>query len=311
VAKRSVASVKDRLPAAQVFLTTPFKSDDLSVDTDGVLRNAELLVAAGARVLVSTPGTGEFSSLTVHERVEVAATLLQGIGTEILVIPTVGGCEDEASSAIEQLEREGAEAFLVRPVPGSSSDSDIASYFGAIASKMGAVLIPEVVGNPSFDLLRTLCSLPNVIAVKWSGRDVGYFRDIIHRLAEFEVSWICGLGEMYAPFYSLAGACGYTSGLMNLVPRLSLELQRLLAERDFSSSMRILADVAPLNGLRTRRGGANSICALKKGLDLLGMVGGTARPPHGELCMEDRDELSAILAKMAAQGYCAQPRGAR
>lgn len=311
MARQSLTSVKDRLPAAQVFLTTPFRGDDLSVDTDGVLRNAELLVEAGARVLVSTPGTGEFSSLTVDERVEVAATLLQGVGTEVLMVPTVGGCEDEVSSAIRQLECEGAEAFLVRPVSGSSSDSDIASYFGAIASKTEAALIPEVVENPSFELLQTLCSLPNVIAVKWSGRDVGYFRDIVHRLSESEVSWICGLGEMYAPFYSLAGACGYTSGLMNLVPRLSLELQRLLAERDFAGCMRFLADVAPLNGLRTRRGGANSICALKKGLDLLGMVGGAARPPHGELCMEDRDELSAILAKMAAQGYCARPRGVR
>ena|GEM_PF-615313 len=307
--RSSLEKVKNALAAAQVFLTTPFHREDLSVDLEGVAQNALALVKEGVRVLVATPGTGEISSLTTDERTAIATRLLREIKRDVLVIPTIGGAIQDIVKSAKQLEAKGARAFLVRPLAGSPSDAEIYEYFGGIASEVKAAVIPEVVGNPSAPLMDQISDVPNIIAVKWSGKDIGYFQGIVSRLAKANLSWICGLGEMYAPYFSLAGADGYTSGLMNLVPRLSIRLQGALARGDQEQALKLLTELTPLNELRTRREGGNSISVLKAGLDILGRVGGPVRSPHRELCSQDQVELEQVLADLVTKGFCGNQDG--
>ena len=143
---------------------------------------------------------------------------------------------------------------------------------------------------------RLAAACPNLVGVKYAVPNVLQFANIIHQAPTGRITWLCGLAEMWAPFFCLAGARGFTSGLAGLRPELSLNLLHHLQVGDYGAAMRLWARLKPFEELRARLNSANNVSVVKEGLAHLGYCRRTVRPPITKLAEAERAEVRAILA---------------
>lgn len=127
-----------------------------------------------------------------------------------------------------------------------------------------------------------------------AGPDVFSFARLIERFPD-SVVWVCGLAEMWAPFW-LVGGRGFTSGLVNVAPDVSLAMLAALREGDYDEAMRVWARIVPFEELRAREGNGNNVSVVKEAMALRAIVGSTVRPPLAPLSRADAEELASILA---------------
>jgi 4-hydroxy-tetrahydrodipicolinate synthase len=97
------------------------------------------------------------------------------------------------------------------------------------------------------------------------------------------------------PFYALGGK-GFTSGLVNVAPELSLAVWNALESGDFAAARKVVDSIAPFEVMRTKfRNGAN-VTVVKEALRLRGKpVGAVRLPGLPELDSADRAELARML----------------
>jgi 4-hydroxy-tetrahydrodipicolinate synthase len=123
----------------------------------------------------------------------------------------------------------------------------------------------------------------NVVAVKYALEDVPLFARAVEA-CDADVVWINGMAEPYAPSLWAEGARGFTSGVGNFRPTLSLALYRALDAGDWDRARTLRNATFPFQSFRSEAGsgafpGANSVPALKIGLESVGLYGGPVRPP--------------------------------
>ena len=125
------------------------------------------------------------------------------------------------------------------------------------------------------------------------------FASLVDAFETGDLAWVCGLAEPWAPFFWVAGATGFTSGLANVDPRLSLEMLSCLRGGDYDGAMRVWRSVKPFEDLRARRNSANNVPVVKEALAQLGLCDQRVRPPLETLHAAERDEVASILAGWA------------
>jgi 4-hydroxy-tetrahydrodipicolinate synthase len=101
---------------------------------------------------------------------------------------------------------------------------------------------------------------------------------------------------MWAPYFWLAGARGFTSGLANVRPDLSLALLACLRAGDYNGAMRLWATIKPFEDLRARWNNGNNVAVVKEALAQLGYCQRAVRPPLSGLSESEQAEVGAILA---------------
>jgi 4-hydroxy-tetrahydrodipicolinate synthase len=193
----------------------------------------------------------------------------------------------------------GAQAVMVhQPVHPYRSDDGWIAYHKAIADsapEMG--MVPYVrdasISGATVKRLAELC--PNFVGIKYAVANPPLFAKIVREVGSERLAWICGIAESWAPFFWVGGAQGFTSGLVNLTSRLSLEMQAALEQGAYGRAMDIWAHVKPFEDLRARRDNANNVSAVKEAMAQLGLCGRTVRPPISELPEQEREEVSKIL----------------
>ena len=109
-----------------------------------------------------------------------------------------------------------------------------------------------------------------------------------------QIVWSCGTAERFAPFFWLGGAEGFTSGLGNFAPHISLQMLDALQKNNFEQAMKIQERITPLEDLREGRQKANNVPVVKAVMDSIGLEGGECRPPIHPLSDDERN--SAIEA---------------
>ena len=99
------------------------------------------------------------------------------------------------------------------------------------------------------------------------------------------------------PAYYSMGIRTYTSSIANVAPKLSLRLHEL-ASVGHSAELTKLMDelVIPLYALRAKRKGYE-VSAMKAMMDMIGLVGGTVRPPLVDLRAEELEKLRGMLPR--------------
>jgi 4-hydroxy-tetrahydrodipicolinate synthase len=109
-------------------------------------------------------------------------------------------------------------------------------------------------------------------------------------------AWICGLAEAWAaPFYAV-GARGFTSGLVNVHPKLSLSVHAALETGDFDSARARIIEISGFEKMRTKFANGANVIVVKEAMRLLGSdVGDNRLPGHVSLSDSDRQELQDIL----------------
>jgi 4-hydroxy-tetrahydrodipicolinate synthase len=101
---------------------------------------------------------------------------------------------------------------------------------------------------------------------------------------------------MWAPFFWVGGAQGFTSGLANVHPPLAFEMFDALKAGDTAKAMKVWARIKPFEDLRARGNNANNVPVVKEALAQLGECERRVRPPISDLSESERAQVTAILA---------------
>jgi 4-hydroxy-tetrahydrodipicolinate synthase len=196
----------------------------------------------------------------------------------------------------------GAGAVMVhQPVHPYRSDDGWIAYHKAIADAAPEIGIVPYVRDPSISgmTIRRLAELcANFVGIKYAVPNPPLFARIVREVGADRLAWVCGIAESWAPFFWPGGARGFTSGLVNLTPRLSLEMQAALEAGNYAKAMDIWARIKPFEDLRARRDNANNVSAVKEAMAQLGLCERTVRPPISELPENEREEAAKILREL-------------
>lgn len=297
------AAAREDLRSVVAIPVTPF-AEDGRIDTAALTRIIGRMAEAGVRVMTPNGNTGEFYALAPGEygrAVEVAVATLGGEG---LVITGIGFDTATAVEMGRSAIAAGADAVMIhQPLHPYQSAGGWIAYHRAIAAALAETAVVLYIKDPSVTapMLEELVeACPNVVGVKYAVGDVGRFGALVEALRTRDLAWVCGLAEPWAPFYWLVGATGFTSGLANVEPRLSLEMLRCLRGNDYEGAMQVWRSVRRFEDLRARRNNGNNVPVVKEALAQLLLCDRRVRPPLEVLDAGERQEVASILAGWAA-----------
>lgn len=278
---------------------TPFAADG-TIDTAAHRALLRRLLDGGVRILTPNGNTGEFYALTPDERRSVTELTIEESGGRATILVGVGHDVPTAVAAAEHARDAGAEMVMVhQPVHPYVSQDGWIDYHRAIAEAVPGLGVVPYIRNPQLDgeRLATLADhCPNVIGVKYAVPDAARFAAFARDAGLERFVWIAGLAELYAPSYFSAGATGFTSGLVNVAPGVSLAMLEALRAGDHPAAMKVWERIRRFEELRADQQSANNVTVVKEALASLGLCGRDVRPPSRVLPEAQRAEVADQVA---------------
>ena len=293
------SNLKESLRTVIAIPVTPFAAGG-ELDMFSLHRLISDLISGGITVVTPNGNTGEFYSLSPDEcRRMVAATVEVADGRAIVV----AGVGFDIATAIEMARfarQVGAAAIMVHQIihPYRTHQGWVA-YHQAIAEAVPELgLVPYVRDNlvtPAM-MKNLLEACPNIVGVKYAVPDPLLFASMVREVGAERLAWVCGIAESWAPFFWVGGARGFTSGLVNVQPKLSLDMLECLRAGDYSGAMHIWSRLKPFEDLRSRLNNGNNVSVIKEAMAQLGLGRRAVRPPISELPEWERAEVANILS---------------
>jgi len=304
--EHALDALRDRLLTVIAIPVTPF-SPDGAVDWDTHAALIDRCVEQGAQVLTANGNTGEYYALDEGEARRTLEATVKAADGRAEVMAGVGLSVPAAVAAARHAREVGASSVLVhQPAHPYRSAEGWVDYHQEIADavpELGVVLYvrdPRVTGQEIRELGER-CG--NVIAVKYAVPDPVRFASVARDAGLARFAWICGLAESYAPAYWAMGAGGFTSGLVNVVPKLSQAMLHALRGGDFQAAIRHWESIRGFEELRTQDGAADNVSVVKEALSQLGLASRAVRPPSSELPPARRARVATQIARWREEGW--------
>ncbi|MGF0172469.1 dihydrodipicolinate synthase family protein [Streptomyces sp. Marseille-Q5077] len=278
---------------------TPF-AEDGRVDQDAHRALLRRLLDGGVTTLTPNGNTGEFYALTPEERGLVTELTIEEAGDRAAVLVGVGHDVPTAIASARHARELGAPMVMVhQPVHPYVSQSGWVDYHRAIAAAVPELGVVPYIRNAQLSgarLAELADDCPNVIGVKYAVPDAAKFAAFARDAGLERFVWVAGLAEPYAPSYFSAGATGFTSGLVNVAPAVSMNMIEALRAGDYPGAMKVWEQIRCFEELRAVNGSANNVTVVKEALASLGLCRRDVRPPSRELPEDERAEVAAIAA---------------
>ncbi|MGJ5896466.1 dihydrodipicolinate synthase family protein [Streptomyces sp. V2] len=278
---------------------TPF-AEDGGVDETVCRALLRRLLDAGITTLTPNGNTGEYYTLTPEERRRITEFTLEEVGDRATVLVGVGHDIPSAVEAARHARAFGAQMVMVhQPVHPYVSQAGWVDYHREIAEAVPELGVVPYVRNAQLRgerLAELADACPNVIGVKYAVPDASRFAAFARDAGLERFVWVAGLAEPYAPSYFSAGATGFTSGLVNVAPAVSLNMIEALRSGDYPAAMKVWEQIRRFEELRAANGSANNVTVVKEALASLGLCRREVRPPSRTLPEDERAEVAAIAA---------------
>lgn len=277
-------------------MLTPFEESDTDeIRYAELAATAEWLYEEGIRLYLACANISEYHSLTHEERIETARVVCEALPDDATVLAGAGGSTKSAIELARAHQDNGADGIMVMPPDHIfKHERGVIEYYHRLADAVDIGIVPYIRGfDATVRLLEGITAHENVVGVKWAISDIELFSECVAATGD-DVVWVCGMAEPPTPAYYYEGADGFSAGVTNFEPRLGLALFDALEAGD-DELARELRDLSfSFMNLRGERGaenvydGANSVPALKRGLEAAGQYGGPIREPIAELTDADR-----------------------
>lgn len=257
------------------------------------------LLDGGVRAVTPNGNTGEFYALTLEERRLCTELSVEEAGGRAAVLVGVGQDVATAVDAARHARETGAQMVMVhQPVHPYVSQDGWVDYHREIAESVPELGVVPYLRNPLIEgeaLAGLGEACPNVIGVKYAVPDAARFAAFARDAGLDRFVWVAGLAELYAPSYWSVGATGFTSGLVNVAPKLSLDMLGALRAGDYAAAMKVWEQIWPFEDLRAARQSANNVTVVKEALAALGLCRRDVRPPSRLLPEPQRAEVAALI----------------
>jgi 4-hydroxy-tetrahydrodipicolinate synthase len=288
-----------RLSGVVAIPVTPFDADG-AVDAQTYAKLVDRLITGGIEVVTPNGNTGEFYALDDAEARLCLEITVEASAGRASVLAGVGHDVGTAIRAAEHAREAGAHMIMIhQPVHPYISTEGWVDYHVAIADAVPELGVVLYVRNPAItgEHLRLLGErAPNVIGVKYAVPDPVQFAAIARDAGFDRFVWIAGLAELAAPACFAVGATGFTSGLANVDPGISLEMFQALSTGDYPAAMAVWERVRPFEELRAANGNANNVSVVKDALAQLGLCRPDVRAPSRPLTPAESKQLSGLLS---------------
>ncbi len=282
-----------------VVAITP-RDQERSIDLAGIDRNVRFLCERGVDFIMPACGTGLVYDMTLDEYEAVVGAFVEAAAGEALVVPGIGpgyGRALEMGSIARSL---GVAGAMIMPIVGPASAGGVAVGLRDIAEK---IRLPTILYQRRLDIMPVeqvvaLCRLDEVVGLKYAVDDLEAFQRIVAGAGE-DAAMVCGMAEEPCIDYMAAGAVGFSSGMANFVPGLSLTLLARFVAGDHSGAEEIRQQMVPFEDLRGERAARYSGSALHAAMERFGLAGGPVVPFAEDVAAEDLLRLQALVDELA------------
>ncbi|ACM29184.1 dihydrodipicolinate synthase family protein [Agrobacterium rhizogenes] len=293
----SIATIRQALKGVSGVPVTAY-DDRGEVEPRITAKVYHRVAAAGIHNIVAAGNTGEFYALTPEEIRHVHEAAVAGVDGKAPVTAAIGRSLREAIAMAKNAAVIGASAVMShQPVDPFAAPAAQIDYFCDLAEASPLPLVAYVRADGfSVDDMVRLAGHANIAGIKFATTDLMLLSRAIAASDPAGALFVCGLAESWAPTFTAAGARGFTSGLVNVAPQLSLAVLDALDRGDFAAARAIVNKLEPFERMRTKfRNGAN-VTVVKEAVTYSGLNVGPVRVPGlPQLDQKDREELHRLL----------------
>ncbi len=285
-------------------ITTPF-AEDLTVDFDFLPRHVDALAGAGCAGVVALGSLGEAATLGFDEKVAILATCRRALGDRGSLVAGVAALSTaEAVALARAAEVEGCDGLMVLPPYVYRGDErETEAHFSAVisATQLSCMLYNNPIAYGTDVLAPQIARLAerheNLRAVKESSGDVRRIT-AVRAAAGDRLSVLVGLDDLVVEGVR-AGASGWVAGLVNALPRESVELFELATSGDEAKTRALYEWFLPLLRFDVV---PKFVQLIKLAQRETGLGSERVRPPRLELEGAERDAaLATIRAALGAR----------
>ncbi len=285
---------------AGVAIVTPMKENG-EVNYEKFAELLEFQIANGTDAIIVCGTTGEASTLTLEEHLDVIKYCVEVVAGRIPVVAGTGSnCTETAVYLSTEAEKYGVDGLLiVSPYYNKATQNGLYQHFKTIAdavkipiilynvpSRTGCNILPETV-------VRLCKDVENIVGVKEASGNISQIAHLA-AIADGCVDIYSGNDDQIVPIMSLGGI-GVISVLSNVAPRQTHEMCQKFLDGDAKGSCKMqLEAMALCNALFYE---VNPI-PVKKALNMMGLGAGSLRMPLTEM-----EEANAARLKKVMEDY--------
>lgn len=278
-------------------VVTPFKKDG-SLDLDTLIHLIDWHIESGSHGISVTGTTGEPSSLTIQERVQVIETAMKAVNGRVPFVPGTGSTNHEETLYLtKKAEELGADAALVIvPYYNKPSQHALYKHFKAVADSVNIpIIIYNIPGRTATNLeVKTLAKLnrdcENIIGVKESNKDFEHINRVLLECGR-DFLLYSGIELLCYPMLAIGGA-GYISATANVAPKQVAEVYEAWIAGDVKRAQDLHYDLMPLNDVLFKD---TNPAPIKAALGMLGRAEPVLRLPMDLPTQDLQDEIREVL----------------
>jgi dihydrodipicolinate synthase/N-acetylneuraminate lyase len=303
--------IQRRLRGCYIPLPTLFRDGDLELNLPGMRRHVRFLLDGGVRegngVLLVCGAAGEFTTLTVDERLQIAEAVLDEAGGKVGVILGAQGTNPRELHVLARgAERLGVVALQVSPpFYHVHTDDDVFEFMQALAGAADVGLVFYTTYwqyRLSAELIGRVLELPGVVALKLAAASV---LDFERGLRLFAGKTVVIDNQLDFVRSHMLGGQGVNVHPSNYWPQWGICLWELLeAKRYLEAQQEMTRAISPYYDLATEiekftggEGHLDKLC-----LELVGLDSSRCRPPIRDIRPRFRDAARKMLRDCGVPG---------
>ena len=280
-----------------VAIVTPFK-DNLEVDYNQLEKLIDYQIDNGTDSIIICGTTGEASTLTHEEHIEVIRACAAYVNKRVPVVAGTGSnCTETAIYLTKEAQKAGADAALVvTPYYNKATQKGLKKHFQAVAASTDLpMILYNVPGRTGCNIAPSTAAAlvketGNIVAIKEASGNISQVAELMCR-TNGEIDLYSGNDDQIVPIMSLGGI-GVISVLANIAPKETHDICAKYLAGDMKGSLEL--QLKYLDLIKALFCEVNPI-PVKKAVELMGLCNGKLRGPLTEMEPDNAAVLAACM----------------